>query len=56
MNFSFDNQYVLSPKLFRDFVEQEVKPLAQEIDETERFPEETVGKMTKLGRLGLLHL
>ena len=30
--------------LLNEFVEKEVKPLAKEIDETERFPIETVKK------------
>ena len=38
---------------FREFAENEVKPLAAEIDETERFPIETVKKMAELGMLGL---
>ena len=40
-------------KLFHDFAENEVKPLAQEVDETEHFPEETVKKMQKLGFMGI---
>ena len=39
--------------LFHDFAENEVKPLAQEVDETERFPAETVEKMKKLGFMGI---
>ena len=43
----------LNLELFNDlldeFVEKEVKPLAKEIDEEERFPVETVNKMAKLG-------
>ena len=39
--------------LFRDFAEKEVKPLAQEVDETEEFPRGTVEKMAKLGFLGI---
>jgi butyryl-CoA dehydrogenase len=41
----------LNLELFNDlldeFVEKEVKPLAKEIDETERFPVETVEKMDR---------
>lgn len=39
--------------LFREFAEKEVKPLAQEVDETEEFPRETVEKMAKLGFFGI---
>ncbi|MDL2241107.1 acyl-CoA dehydrogenase [Bacteroidales bacterium OttesenSCG-928-K22] len=37
----------------RKFSEKEVKPLAAEIDEQERFPEETVKKMGPLGIMGI---
>ena len=40
--------------LIKEFVEKEVKPLAAEIDEQERFPEETVAKMGKLGMMGII--
>ena len=39
--------------LFRTFAENEVKPLAQELDEQERFPTETVEKMAAYGFLGI---
>ena len=39
--------------LFSEFAEKEVKPLAQEVDETEKFPRETVEKMAKAGFLGI---
>ena len=35
------------------FAQNEVKPLAQEVDEEERFPLETVEKMGKLGFMGI---
>ena len=40
--------------LLNEFVEKEVKPLAKEIDETERFPIETIEKMAKMGMLGII--
>lgn len=40
--------------LLNEFVEKEVKPLAKEIDEQERFPVETVKKMAKMGMLGII--
>ena len=39
--------------LFKQFAETEVKPLAQETDETEQFPAETVAKMGKYGFMGI---
>ena len=39
--------------LFKEFAENEAKPLAQEVDENEMFPRETVDKMAKYGFLGI---
>lgn len=39
--------------MIREFAEKEVKPLAAEIDEKERFPIETVEKMGKIGIMGI---
>ena len=39
--------------MYREFAENEVKPLAEELDEEERFPMETVEKMGKLGMMGI---
>ena len=39
--------------LFKEFAEKEVKPLAQEVDETEVFPRVTVEKMAKAGFMGI---
>ena len=39
--------------MLREFADNEVKPLAQEVDEEERFPAETVKKMAKLGMMGM---
>ena len=40
-------------KMYREFAETEVKPLAEELDEEERFPMETVEKLGKLGMTGI---
>lgn len=40
-------------QMIREFAENEVKPLAAEIDEQERFPMETVEKMSKIGIMGI---
>ena len=53
MDFTIDREHQLLRKMYREFAENEVKPLAEEIDETERFPEETVKKMAKLGMMGI---
>lgn len=39
--------------MIREFAEKEVKPLAAEIDEEEKFPVETVEKMGKIGIMGI---
>ena len=41
MDFTLSKEHEMARKLFHDFAENEVKPLAQEVDETEHFPEET---------------
>ena len=53
MDFKFDKQHEMAQRLFQEFAENEVKPLAQEVDETEAFPTETVEKMKKLGFMGI---
>jgi butyryl-CoA dehydrogenase len=53
MDFSLSNKHLVARSLFRYFAENEVKPLAQETDETEKFPEATVEEMAKYGFLGI---
>ncbi|ATR92652.1 acyl-CoA dehydrogenase [Porphyromonas gingivalis] len=53
MNFSQTPQEQLFLEMIRSFAEKEVKPLAAEIDEQERFPIETVKKMGKIGLMGI---
>lgn len=53
MNFSLSKEQEMAKELFRSFTVNEVKPLAQEVDELERFPIETVEKFKKFGFLGI---
>ncbi len=53
MDFHLSKEQHMLRKMYRDFAENEVKPLAEEVDEEERFPEETVKKMAKLGMMGI---
>ena len=53
MDFLLSKEHEMARTLFREFAETEVKPLAQEVDEDERFPSETVDKMKKLGFMGI---
>ncbi|MBS7525857.1 acyl-CoA dehydrogenase [Fusibacter paucivorans] len=53
MQFILSNEDLMMRDLFRKFTENEVEPIAAEVDENEEFPVETVKKMTKLGMLGI---
>ena len=53
MDFHLSKEQEMLRKLYRDFAENEVKDLAEEVDEEERFPMETVKKMAKLGMMGI---
>lgn len=53
MNFQLTREQELVRQMVREFAINEVKPIAAEIDETERFPMENVEKMAKLGMLGI---
>ena len=53
MDFTLDKKHEMARSLFKDFAETEVKPLAQEVDETEEFPWETVKKLQKYGMMGI---
>ncbi len=53
MDFVLSKEHQMLRKMYRDFAENEVKPLAEEVDEKEMFPMETVKKMGKLGMMGI---
>jgi len=53
MDFVLSKEQEMARQLFREFAEKEAKPLAEEIDEQERFPSETVEKMQKYGFMGI---
>ncbi|ABR49231.1 acyl-CoA dehydrogenase domain protein [Alkaliphilus metalliredigens QYMF] len=53
MEFGFSKEHKMLKQMYREFAENEVKPLAAEIDEEERFPVETVEKMVKAGFMGI---
>ena len=53
MDFCLDKKHEMARTLFKEFAETEVKPLAQEVDETEHFPAGTVEKMAKAGFMGI---
>ena len=53
MDFHLTKEQEMLRKMYRDFAENEVKPIAGEVDEEERFPEENVKKLGKLGMMGI---
>ena len=53
MEFNVPKTHELFRQMIREFVENEVKPIAAEVDEEERFPMETVEKMAKIGIMGI---
>ena len=53
MEFNVPKTHELFRQMIREFVEKEVKPIAAEVDENERFPMETVEKMAKIGIMGI---
>ena len=53
MDFVLSKEHQMLRKMYREFAENEVKPLAAEVDETEQFPLETVKKLGKLGMMGI---
>ena len=53
MEFVFSREEQMLHKMISEFAENEVKPLADEVDKTGRFPTETFEKLTKLGLMGL---
>lgn len=53
MDFALSKKHEMARTLFKEFAETEVKPLAQEVDETEVFPAGTVEKMAKAGFMGI---
>ncbi len=53
MDFSLNREQELIRKMITEFTENEVKPIAAEIDRTHEFPAENIQKMFKLGIMGM---
>ena len=49
----FSEEHIMLRDMVREFAQNEVKPLAQKLDETGEFPHESVKKMAKLGLMGI---
>ena len=53
MDFHLTREQEMLRKMYREFAQNEVKPLAATVDEEEMFPENTVKKMAQLGMMGI---
>ena len=53
MNFGLSKEQEFVKQMVREFAVNEVAPIAAEIDQTERFPSETVEKMAKYHMMGI---
>ena len=53
MNFCTPKEHDMLLKMYREFAENEVKPLAEMVDEEEVFPVETVKKLARYGFMGI---
>lgn len=53
MDFNITKRQEVIQKMVKEFAINEVQPIAAEIDETARFPKETVEKAGKLGLMGM---
>ena len=53
MDFKLSKTHLLQQELYRKFAEEEIKPLARDMDENEAYDMELLEKMKKLGFLGI---
>jgi butyryl-CoA dehydrogenase len=53
MDFKLSKTHLLQQEMYRRFAVNEVKPLAEEMDETEVFDMELLKKMHKYGLMGI---
>jgi butyryl-CoA dehydrogenase len=53
MDFSLSEEQKQLQEMFRNFAQTQVKPLAAEIDEQERYPKETIPKLAEIGMMGI---
>ncbi len=52
MNFNFNEDQKMLRGLVKEFTDAEIRPLAREIDENEKIPEELIKKIAEVGFLG----
>jgi alkylation response protein AidB-like acyl-CoA dehydrogenase len=53
MDFDLSPDHDLIRRTVRDFAEQEIAPVAEELDREKRFPYEIVAKLGELGLMGI---
>jgi short-chain 2-methylacyl-CoA dehydrogenase len=53
LNYDLDSEHELVRSTVRDFAEQRVAPVAEELDRESRFPYELVGELAELGLMGM---
>ncbi len=53
MDFKLTKTHLLQQEMFRRFAENEIKPIAEEMDETEEFDMELLKKMHRYGLMGI---
>jgi len=53
MDFNLSEEHKMSKKVYKEFAEKEVEPIAAEIDESCEFPAENVKKMQKADMMGI---
>jgi len=53
MDFTFPKEYQLLRRMVREFAQNEVAPLAREIDEKKEIPRQLIDKAARLGLLGV---
>ena len=53
MDFKLNKTHLLQQEMFRKFAETEIKPIAEEMDETEEFSAELLAKLHRYGLMGI---
>ncbi|MGM7703106.1 acyl-CoA dehydrogenase [Pseudalkalibacillus sp. Hm43] len=53
MNLRFTEEQEMMRKMVRDFAEAEIRPIVEEMDETDEFPRAVIDKMAELGLMGI---
>jgi len=53
MDFNLTEEQLMIQRMAKEFAEQEIEPIALEIDQAGRVPDDMIGKMGKVGLLGM---